>query len=235
MNRSRYLWLAASTLLACAGAPERPAATSARELPVAVKSGPVEHRLDVHAFRVLEGHSGDVSYYSVSDDPERPVVKARYRPPWETVVFGYQLDERTRERAVEVRWSWRAVTLPVGGYECDSARNDSAAVVYLGWKRGLRYYTLKYVWSSSVPKGSICDSKRNPFVAQDTIVLQSGPSNGEWKSERIDLGRELRKHFFDGDPSAELPAFLGPAIMSDGDQTRSESAADYADFVVVTR
>ncbi len=35
-------------------------------------------------------------------------------------------------------------------------------------------------------------------------------------------------------PSA-FPSFLGLALMSDGDQTQTESAADYADFVVAHR
>jgi hypothetical protein len=183
----------------------------------------------------MKDHSGDVNYYSVVTKSEPPHIQARYRPPWKTAVFGIELDERTRETATAVRWKWRAVKLPVGGDECTDGQGDSAAILYFSWKRGLRYYTLKYVWSAVSAKGAVCARKRNPFVAQDTIVLQSGPPLGEWKSESIDLGTELRKHFFDNDPNAELPSFLGLAIMSDGDQTQTESAADYADFVVVHR
>jgi len=137
-----------------------------------------------------------------------------------------------RERARTLKWSWRAVTLPSGGNECANGKGDSAAVVYATWKRGLRYYTLKYVWSAVGPKGAVCDQKRNPFVAQDTVVLESGGPLGEWRTESVDLKAEFRKHFEKGDPNASVPDFLGVAIMTDGDQTKSESVADYADFVL---
>lgn len=200
-----------------------------------VASAPGELQLDLGRFGIMKDHSGDVNYYSVARSADTPHIQARYRPPWETAVFGYELDEHTRETATQVRWKWRAVKLPVGGDECTDGKGDSAAVVYLSWKSGLRYYTLKYVWSAVSPKGAVCARKRNPFLAQDTIVLESGPPLGEWKSESIDLAAELRKHFFDGDLEADLPNFLGLAIMSDGDQTQTESAADYTDFVVVHR
>jgi hypothetical protein len=109
---------------------------------------------------------------------------------------------------------------------------DSAAVVYLTWKHGLKYYTLKYVWSAVGTKGAVCDKKRNPFVAQDTIILESGGPLETWKNEQIDLKREFLSHFEPGNPNAEVPGFLGIGIMTDGDQTNSESAADYAEFVI---
>lgn len=194
-----------------------------------------ELQLELGRFGIMKDHSGDVNYYSLAANADPPHIQARYRPPWETAVFGYELDEHTRETATAVRWKWRAVKLPVGGDECTDGKGDSAAIVYLSWKRGLRYYTLKYVWSAVSPKGAVCARKRNPFLAQDTIVLESGPPLGEWKSESLELAAELRKHFFDGDPDADLPSFLGVAIMSDGDQTQTESAADYTDFVVIRR
>ena len=48
----------------------------------------------------------------------------------------------------------------------------------------------------------------------------------------VDLKQEFRRHFGDGDPNAEVPDFVGVGIMTDGDQTKSESSADYADFVL---
>jgi hypothetical protein len=47
-----------------------------------------------------------------------------------------------------------------------------------------------------------------------------------------DLRAEYRRHFEDGRPDVEVPDFAGVGIMSDGDQTRSDSAADYAGFSV---
>jgi hypothetical protein len=188
--------------------------------------------IDAHAWRIVKRDSGPVNYYSVVNEPDRMYVHARYVPAWKTAVLGYQLPDEDRRRARKVKWSWRAVTLPNGGDECASGKEDSAAVVYLTWKRGLRYYTLKYVWSAVGQKGKTCDTRRNPFVAQDTIVLESGGPVGTWLTEEIDLASSFRAHFENGDPKADVPDFVGIGLMSDGDQTASESSADYGTFIV---
>ena len=131
-----------------------------------------------------------------------------------------------------LRWRWRAQALPTGGNECVRGKEDSAADVYLTWRRGLRWYTLKYVWSTSGAVGSICDCKRNLFVAQDAVVLESGGPTNVWKDEVVDLKAEFRRHFDGGDPHGSVPDFVGIGIMTDGDQTGSDSAADYAGFIL---
>jgi hypothetical protein len=148
------------------------------------------------------------------------------------VVLGYEISDHDRQNAAKLSWSWRAVTLPKGGNECRAGKGDSAAVVYVTWRRGLRWYALKYVWSAVGRKGSICDRKRNPFVAQDTIILQTGGPLQVWKNEVIDLKAEFRKHFEDGDPTADVPELRGVGIMTDGDDTESDSAADFAGFAI---
>ncbi|MEO8878204.1 MAG: DUF3047 domain-containing protein [Polyangiaceae bacterium] len=203
------------------------AATSTHD---AAASGP-DVRVDVHSFRVFKRDSGPVNYYTVVDDPVMPYLRAKYTYPNETTVLGYQVTDAERPGLQKLRWNWRANTLPVGGNECADGKEDSAAVVYLTWKRGFKYYTLKYVWSSVGTKGQTCGRKRNPFVAQDTIIMESGGPTGAWKSEEIDMAAEFRAHFENGDPKAEIPDFGGIAIMTDGDQTKSESSADYAGFV----
>ena len=184
-------------------------------------------------WRIVERQSGPVNYYSVVSEGDAKFVRAKYRPPVKTAVLGWQTPDATRRTAKKLRWSWRAQTLPNGGDECASGRGDSAAVVYVTWKRGLRYYTIKYVWSAVGTKGKICDSKRNPFVAQDTVIVESGAPVGEWRTVEIDLPAAYRKHFEGGDAKASVPDFVGIGLMTDGDQTRSESSADYGTFTVV--
>ena len=187
-------------------------------------------------WQIVKRESGPTNYYTVMSDaePARSFVRASYRPPMKTAVLGHQVAESDRSRITRVKWSWRAITLPNGGDECTSGKGDSAAVVYVMWKRGLRYYTLKYVWSAVGQKGKICDSKRNLFVAQDTIIVDSGGPLATWRTVDIDLAHEFRAHFEGGDPKAEVPDFVGLGLMSDGDQTSSPSSADYAD-VTLTR
>ena len=194
---------------------------------------PHETKVDPHSFRVVTSDSGPVNYYTVVQDAEEPFIRGAYRPPLETVTLGYEVPEALREGATRLRWRWRAQALPVDGDECRSGFNDSAAVIYVSWKRGVRYYAIKYVWSTVAEKGRTCDPRRYLFVTQDTVILESGGPVGAWKAEEIDLAAEFRAHFADGDPKADVPDFIGIGLLSDGDQTHSPAAADYKGFVLV--
>ena len=204
------------------------------ETPDARADGPTtDENLHVVRWQVLKSHSGPVDYYQAIDDPTMPFVRAQYRPPEATTVLGVEIPDGDRKSAQRLRWQWRAMAFPVGGDECADGKHDSAADVYATWKSGLRWFTLKYVWSSVGTRGAVCDRKRNPFVAQDTVILESGGPAGVWRREDVDLKGDFRRHFADGDPQAQVPDFVGVGIMTDGDDTKSESAADYADFVLV--
>lgn len=191
---------------------------------------PAAKALDMHGWRIIPERSGDVDYYRVLDEDGRPFIRGAYRPPYKTAVLGYALPDGEHERVRTLRWAWRAIKLPEGGDECAEHKGDSAAVVYVTWKRRHHHYTIKYVWSGVGQKGAVCDRKRKPFVKQDTVILESGAPLGVWREAAIDLDSEWRRHFGDGDPRAEVPPFLGVGIMTDGDQTRSESVADFRDF-----
>ena len=41
---------------------------------------------------------------------------------------------------------------------------DTAAVTYITWKRGMRWYVLRYVWAAVGAKGESCDRRRTPAV-----------------------------------------------------------------------
>jgi hypothetical protein len=183
-------------------------------------------------WKIIERESGPVNYYSTVSEDGLTFVRSKYRPGLKTAVVGWKTPDGDRQRIRKVRWSWRAQTLPNGGDECRSGKEDSAAVVYLTWKRGLKYYTLKYVWSGAGRRGAVCDSKRNMFVAQDTIILETGGPLGAWKNEEVDLAVAFRHHFEGDDPKAEIPDFVGLGLMSDGDQTSSESSADFGTFTL---
>jgi hypothetical protein len=213
-------------LLASAGA-LAPAASSA------ATSTPHTLAIDASQWRIIPRESGKDNYYTVvRDAAQAPFIRARYAPPQETAVLGFQIPDEAKSQAKVVRWQWRALALPRGGNECENGKGDSAAVVYLTWRRALKYYTIKYVWSSVGPKGQTCDRHWTPFSSQDTVVLESGGPLDAWKTEEIDLRSEFRKHFADGKPDADVPDFIGIGLMTDGDQTKSESSADYAEFVM---
>jgi hypothetical protein len=194
---------------------------------------PIAENLNVVRWQVLKRQSGPVDYYQAIGDPVLPFVRAQYHPPESTTVLGVEIPEGDRKSAQRLRWQWRAMTFPAGGDECALGKRDSAADVYATWKSGLKWYTLKYVWSSVGARGAVCDLRRNPFLAQNTVILESGGPTGIWRREDIDLRGDFRRYFADGDARAEVPDFVGVGIMTDGDDTKSESAADYADFVLV--
>jgi hypothetical protein len=189
-------------------------------------------RADVERWRLVDSQSGPVNYYSIVRDADRAFIRGAYRPPNKKAVFGFEIPEASRKAVRRLEWSWRAMKMPTGGDECRPEKGDSPAVLYVTWRRFLRWYAIKYVWSSTQKPGTVCDRKRNSFVAQDTVVLESGGPLGVWKHEAIDLAREFRTHFGEGNPKAEVPPLVGLGVMTDGDQTKSESAGDYADFVL---
>ncbi len=188
--------------------------------------------LDVRDFRVLADKSGPIDYYRIVQEGRDTFIRGAYRPPLETVTLALQIPEALRHGGTTLRWRWRALVFPRGGNECADGRGDSAASVYVTWKRGLRWYSLKYAWSSLGPRGAVCDRHRNPFLAQDTIILESGAPLGIWKEEEIDLDQEFRRQFESGNPQAEVPELMGIGILVDGDQTHSVSAADLAAFTL---
>lgn len=195
--------------------------------PTAARAFPI----DVHSFKVLERDSGPQNYYRTLDEPLQSFIRGVYRPGLDTVTLFTEVPDELRRGARRVRWRWRALVLPREGNECVDDRGDAAANVYVTWKRGMKWYSLKFVWSTEAPVGATCNGKRNAFVAQDSIILRSGPPVGVWQDEEVDLDRLFRQHFEGGDPAAEIPELQGLGILSDGDQTHSASGADFAGFV----
>ena len=195
----------------------------------AKKSGVV--RAPVEKWRLIESESGPVNYYSLLRDSERAFIRGAYQPPHKKAVFGFEMPDSGKDKVKRLEWNWRAIKLPLQADECSPKKGDSPAVLYVTWKRMLKWYSLKFVWSATRPPGTICDRRRNPFVAQDTVVLRSGGPLGVWQHESVDLSQAFRKHFEDGDPNADIPSLIGIAVMTDGDQTKTESTGDYADFV----
>ncbi len=213
-------------LLLAAGAPVTVADTESAPSSAAV--------IDVHAFRPVEGpSSGPEVYYRVVEEPDGAALQGSYEPGMQSVTMGVELPDELRSRARVIRWAWRARVVPERGDECREGFGDSAASVSLAFKRGMKWYILKYVWSGASPLGAVCDRKRSIFLARDTIVLQRGDPRDEWVDEAVDVRRAFVDHFAHGDGSADVPDLVGIGITTDGDQTASESGAEWARFEVL--
>ena len=137
-------------------------------------------------------------------------------------------------------WEWRIYSVPENGNESRSSRNDSAAGLYVLFQRkkvpllGARYQPvnwIKYVWSSTLPVGTVIPRKKEKsgIVLYDGryVVVASGKKNlGKWISLRRDVIADYIR-FFGTRPSAN-PVMI--AILTDSDKSRSKAIADYADI-----
>ena len=128
----------------------------------------------------------------------------------------------------KLRWRWRVHHLPEGSDENDKDKNDSAAAVRLVFKGNkwnpLSGKSLKYLWSETLPKGTVIKS-RNQYA----IVLRSGADDlGKWVWEEVNAYQDYRR-LFGGDPR---PAdYLG--LLTDSNNTETIVAADYDDIIFI--
>jgi hypothetical protein len=123
-------------------------------------------------------------------------------------------------------WSWKIITLPRDGCETIARKNDSAAGIYVSYRHGLVRKYLKYVWSTTLPKGSTLRSPFSPLTK--IIVMESGAARiGKWVNERVNIRSDI-KRCFDDEP-ARIDGF---GIMTDADNTESTAEAWYAGISV---
>ena len=126
-----------------------------------------------------------------------------------------------------ISWKWRARTLPSGADERDiKNRNDSACGIYIIFGK----YTgkaLKYVWSTSVPTGTVVRKKPNEF---HMIVRKSGPAENpkDWYRVAVHVPKEFQENF--GKVLKKNPTGFG--ILTDGNAVHAPAACDYDDFAI---
>jgi hypothetical protein len=124
-----------------------------------------------------------------------------------------------------LHWRWRVHILPTGGKENEKKKADSGAGVYVVFKGSFRLNTiLKYVWSATLPMGTVTASPYNGRTK--IIVLESGKENlGKWIPEAVNVNGDYKSAFH-----APPPEIVAVGILSDADNTRSFAKADYDDF-----
>jgi Protein of unknown function (DUF3047) len=146
----------------------------------------------------------------------------------------------------EVEFSWWADALPEGGDVSDGSATDAAARVLFAFggdharlsarnqmmfelARTLTgeappFATLAYVWDTSAPVGRVLTHPRSDRMRK--IVVESGPGAlRQWKRYRRTLDADFRLAF------GEAPGpLLAIAVMTDGDNTRSQLTTRYRDI-----
>ena len=129
-------------------------------------------------------------------------------------------------------WCWRVDVLPSGGDERHGRTNDSAAGLYVNFSMnwiGIPKY-IKYVWSSTLPVGTV--GRRKRIARPWFFVVESGEENlGKWIFEQTDLHRDYQR-VYDGKLTDRT---IGLGILTDANNTGSRAEASYADVRVWTR
>ncbi len=82
--------------------------------------------------------------------------------------------------------------------------------------------SLAYVWTSAQAPGQ---AWKNPYRTPTYLISRGMGASSDWRSERVDVREDYRRHW-----KAEPPPIVGIAILTDADNTCGEAIAYYADF-----
>ena len=170
-------------------------------------------------------------YYRILQEDNNHYLNAKTKGG--AVNFGREAKITYRGREINVglrlfqklRWRWRVHDLPEGSDETDDDKNDSAAAVRLVFGRTK---TLKYIWSETLPKGTVI-KKDGLLGVQYIIVLRNGAKDAKkWVWEEVNAYQDYRR-LFGGDPRPV--DFLG--LLTDSNNTKTTVAADYDDIIFI--
>jgi hypothetical protein len=127
----------------------------------------------------------------------------------------------------EVHWRWRVNDLPPGAREDIKKKNDSAAGIYVAFKGTFPFnHVIKYVWSTTLPVGTIVKSPHNGKVM--IFVIEQGPNNlNHWVPEERNVLNDYLRAF-----GSQPPLVEGIAIQTDSDNTKSSASADFDDIFI---
>ena len=130
-----------------------------------------------------------------------------------------------------LNWKWRAHVLPRDGNEFEKNTCDITASIYAVVRLSRwRPQSIKFTWSTTLKEGEYGTSPFSFWPARSDIkVVESGDANlGRWVNEKINLLEEYKKLYNKKNvKSIEIKAI---SIMTDSDNTKSSSSADYDDL-----
>jgi len=130
-----------------------------------------------------------------------------------------------------LNWTWRAHSLPANGDESVKKHCDVAACINVVLKASKwRPRSIKYSWSTTLEPETRTKSPYAFWPSRcDIVVVKSGDSSmGVWHTEKVNVLEDYLKFYeLDEVDSIVIEAIV---IMTDSDNTKSLSAADYNDL-----
>lgn len=162
--------------------------------------------------------------YKVAEENGVRFIRARDDKDLSEQIF-YQFNWKHDERPI-LSWRWRAVELPGGAAEMNDATNDSACGVYVLIGSRYKGVAIKYVWSSTLPKGTVVSRRDGDLKIK---VMDSGAGmKGKWVKHSVDVPSDYEALF-----GKKLDKNLtGIGILTDGNAVHKPAGCDYADFAV---
>ncbi|HPQ81104.1 MAG TPA: DUF3047 domain-containing protein [bacterium] len=162
--------------------------------------------------------------YSVAEENKLRFIKARDDKDISEQIF-YQFNWKVEDRPV-LSWRWRATDLPEGAAENSDSTNDSACGVYVLIGSRYKGVAIKYVWSSTLPKGTVVSRRGGDLKIK---VLESGPGKkGKWVRNSVDVPSDYEALF-----GHKLDKKLtGIGILTDGNAVHKPAGCDYAAFTL---
>jgi hypothetical protein len=124
-----------------------------------------------------------------------------------------------------LQWQWRAVLFPEGTNEREKNRNDSVLAVYVVFGHLPPFLnTIKYIWSDTLPVGTIFTSPTSSNTK--IIVIRSGRAQiNTWVTEKRDVLSDYRQLF--GEKGKD-PVTTGIVVLTDSDNTATHAIGDYS-------
>jgi hypothetical protein len=143
-------------------------------------------------------------------------------------------------------WRWKVANLIASADNADASKEDSPVRIVLDFDgdkstlsivdraamavaaqisgRELSYATLMYIWSNTVPVGTVIPNPRTKRVQM--IVASSGPSGvGAWQTLSRDVAADFKRAF--GEDAGKLRAI---GVLTDTDNTGEHAEAWYGDI-----
>lgn len=130
-----------------------------------------------------------------------------------------------------LNWKWRARTLPIDGDESVKDKCDvTASISIVLNKSKFLPKSIKYSWSSTLPKGSQISSPYAIWPSRcDVFVLESGAElAGTWVTEKVNLLEDYQRLYGKNKVKSKIVNAL--VIMTDSDNTGTLAEADYDDI-----
>ncbi|HEX3019849.1 MAG TPA: DUF3047 domain-containing protein [Chitinispirillaceae bacterium] len=166
----------------------------------------------------------DISMFSLQKEKDKEFLRIQTEGGCTSIGKQYNF---STENYPLLSWKWRIHKLPVGGNEKLKDKNDSGAGIYVIFKGKFKFNDIiKYVWSSTLPEGTITNSPYNSRVR--VVVLKCGNKKaGQWVTQAVNVNKDYYRLFGKKPPQVEA---IG--LLSDADNTNSEVMADYDDIQI---